>query len=68
MGFEDIVEDAAFSLIRLAVTDLPADVKGALERAYRVEVSEIGRAQLGNVIKNFCLAGEGGYPSVRIRG
>ena len=62
MGFEDIVEDAAFSLIRLAVTDLPADVKGALERACRVEVSEIGRAQLGNVIKNFCLAGEGGLP------
>lgn len=59
---EDIFENVAFNLIRLAVTDLPVDVKEALERAYGSEVSEIGKAQLGNIVKDFCLAGKGGVP------
>lgn len=33
MSLEKVVEETAFNLLRLAVTDLPADVKEALRRA-----------------------------------
>jgi len=62
LRLDRVVEETAFNLVRFAVTDLPADVKEALEQAYRSEVSEIGKAQLGNIVRNFCLAGEGGVP------
>jgi fumarate hydratase subunit alpha len=43
-------------LLRLAVVKLPQDVKEALKRAYREEVSETGRVQLEAILKNIELA------------
>jgi fumarate hydratase subunit alpha len=40
----------------LAVVKLPQDVKEALKRAYREEVSETGRIQLETILKNIELA------------
>lgn len=42
--------------MRLAVVKLPQDVKEALKRAYREEVSETGRVQLEAILKNIELA------------
>jgi len=42
--------------LRLAVVKLPQDVKEALKRAYREEVSETGRVQLEAILKNIELA------------
>ncbi len=43
-------------MLRLAVVKLPQDVKEALKRAYREEVSETGRVQLEAILKNIELA------------
>jgi len=53
---EKLVEDIAVNLLRLAVTELPPDVKEALERAYREEESEAGKTQLEAILKNIELA------------
>jgi len=37
---EKTVEDVAVKLLQLAVTELPKDVKAALQRAYREEESD----------------------------
>lgn len=51
-----LVEDVAFNLLRLAVTELPPDVKKALQRAHREEESEAGKTQLEAILKNVELA------------
>ena len=56
MENEKLVEDIAVNLLRLAVTELPPDVKEALERAYREEESEAGKTQLEAILKNIELA------------
>jgi fumarate hydratase subunit alpha len=53
---EKIVEDAAFKLLQLAVTELPRDVKEALQRAYREEQSDAGKTQLKAILDNVDLA------------
>ncbi|MGQ9460835.1 MAG: fumarate hydratase [Candidatus Bathyarchaeaceae archaeon] len=53
---EDIVENVAFKLLQLAVTELPRDVKEALQRAYREEESEAGKTQLKAILDNMDLA------------
>jgi len=53
---EEIVEDAAVKLLQLAVTELPRDVKEALQRAYREEESEAGKTQLKAILDNVELA------------
>jgi fumarate hydratase subunit alpha len=53
---ENVIEDTATNLLRLAVIKLPRDVKEALQRAYREEVSETGRVQLEAILKNIELA------------
>jgi fumarate hydratase subunit alpha len=50
------VEDVAIKLLELAATELPHDVKEALQRAYREEMSEVGKAQLKAILKNVELA------------
>ncbi len=51
-----VVENVAFKLLQLAATELPRDVKEALQRAYREEESEVGKAQLKVILKNVELA------------
>ncbi|MEM1589043.1 MAG: fumarate hydratase [Candidatus Bathyarchaeia archaeon] len=52
----EIVEDAAFNLIKQAVIYLPEDVKQALKKAYKEETSEAGRTQLEAILENIELA------------
>jgi fumarate hydratase subunit alpha len=52
----ETVENVAVKLLQLAVTELPQDVKEALQRAYREEEDEIGKAQLKAILDNVKLA------------
>jgi len=56
MMIEKVIEDTAVNLLRLAVVELPADVKEALQRAYREETSEAGKVQLEAILKDIELA------------
>ena len=51
-----IVEKTAFNILRQAVIFLPADVKGALRKAYQTEVSDAGKTQLCAILENVKLA------------
>lgn len=51
-----IVENVAGKLLQLAVTELPQDVKEALQRAYHEEESEVGKTQLKAILDNVELA------------
>jgi len=53
---ENVIENVAFKLLQLAVTELPRDVKEALQRAYREEESEAGKTQLKAILDNMDLA------------
>ena len=53
---ENIVGDVTVKLLQLAVTELPRDVKEALQRAYREEESEAGKTQLKAILDNVELA------------
>jgi len=50
------VEDVAVNLLRFAVTELPKDVKQALQKAYREETSDAGKTQLKAILDNMDLA------------
>ena len=54
--FEKVIEDTAFNLLKLAVVQLPSDVKDALKRAYKEETSEAGKVQLEAILKDIELA------------
>jgi len=56
MTTEKVIEDIAFNLLRLAVVQLPADVKAALQRVYREETSDTGKVQLEAILKDIELA------------
>ncbi len=49
---ENLIEDVAFNLIKLAVIHLPKDVKQALQKAYNHETSETGKTQLKAILDN----------------
>jgi fumarate hydratase subunit alpha len=51
-----VVENVAVKLLQLAVTELPRDVKEALQQAHREEENEVGKAQLETILKNVELA------------
>lgn len=53
---KNVIEEVAFKLLKLAVTELPGDVKQALQQAYKKEESEVGRTQLKNILENVKLA------------
>jgi len=53
---EKLIEDTAVNLLRLAVIELPKDVKEALQRAYKEEESEAGKTQLKAILDNIELA------------
>lgn len=52
----ETLEKTAVNLLRLAVTELPKDVKEALRKAHREETSEAGRTQLKAILDNVELA------------
>jgi fumarate hydratase subunit alpha len=56
------VEDVAVKLLKLAVTKLPRDVKEALQRAYREEKNEAGKAHLEAMLNNIELAEKNSSP------
>lgn len=56
MSLEQTVENVAVNLLRLAVTELPKDVKEALQKAYQEETSEAGKTQLKAILDNVALA------------
>ena len=56
MEIKNVVENVAVKLLQLAVTELPQDVKEALQRAYREEESEAGKTQLKAILDNMELA------------
>lgn len=56
MNLEETVENVAVNLLRFAVTELPTDVKKALQKAYREETSEAGKTQLKAILDNVELA------------
>jgi fumarate hydratase subunit alpha len=56
MTNQNIIENVAVKLLQLAVTELPQDVKEALQNAYRREESEAGKTQLKAILNNVELA------------
>lgn len=56
MNTEKTVEDVAINLLRLAVIQLPQDVKDALQNAYKTETSEAGKTNLKAILDNIELA------------
>ena len=56
MSLEETVEHVAFNLLKLAVIQLPRDVKQALQRAYQEETSPAGKTQLKAILDNIELA------------
>jgi fumarate hydratase subunit alpha len=59
---EDIIENTAVDLLRLAATELSLDVKTAIRRALKQERTEVAKTQLRTMIKNFELAENTGTP------
>jgi len=62
LQIEKVIEDTAFNLLRLAVVQLPQDVKEAIYRAYKEEVSEAGKVQLEAIVKDIELAEKDNTP------
>jgi fumarate hydratase subunit alpha len=56
MTNQSIIENVAVKLLQLAVTELPQDVKEALQDAYHREESEAGKTQLKAILNNVELA------------
>jgi len=57
-----LVEEVAVRLLKLAVTELPKDVKAALTEAYRQETSKVAKSQLKAILDNVELAERTGAP------
>jgi fumarate hydratase subunit alpha len=53
---EKLLETVAVKLLQLAVTELPQDVKDALQRAYCKEENPVGKSQLKAILDNIDLA------------
>lgn len=56
VSLEATVEDVAVNLLRFAVTELPKDVKKALQKSYLEETSDAGKTQLKAILDNVELA------------
>ncbi|MCD6593752.1 fumarate hydratase [Candidatus Bathyarchaeota archaeon] len=62
LDLRNLIEKLTVNLLRLAVTELPADVKKALKDAYRKERNPIGKIQLKAILENIQLAEEERIP------
>ncbi len=56
MEIANVIEEVAVNLLRLAVIELPSDVKEAIRKAYNEETSEAGKTQLKAILDNIELA------------
>lgn len=56
MNIEQTTEIVAGRLLRLAVTELPKDIKEALQKAHQQETSSAGKTQLKAILDNIELA------------
>ena len=56
MSLEQTVESVAYELLKLAVIQLPQDVKQALQKAYEDETGPAGKTQLKAILDNIELA------------
>lgn len=57
-----LIEETVIRMVRTAVTTLPMDVVGALQRAYDSETSDVAKVQLRTILDNIKLAEEKGLP------
>ena len=62
MNHEVLIENVAVKLLKLASIRLPQDVKEAIEKAYKKERKQIGKAQLKAILENIRMAEEAGTP------
>lgn len=62
VDLENIVEDTAVELLRLAATELQYEYIGEFMRRMEETEGDIGRSQLGNILENVRLAGEQSLP------
>jgi fumarate hydratase subunit alpha len=62
MKIENLIEDVAFNLLKLAVIKLPSDVEEALKQAYKEETSQAGKVNLKAILTNIELAEKLGTP------
>jgi len=62
MDIKKVLEETTIELLRRASIQLPGDIIKALKRARREETSNIGRQQLGNILKNLQAAKEMSRP------
>jgi len=62
LDLRNLIEKLTVNLLRLAVTELPADVKKALKDAYMKERNPIGKIQLKAILENIQLAEEERIP------
>ncbi len=53
---QKLLENVAFKLLQLAVTELPQDVKDVIHRAYNQEENPVGKSQLKAILDNIKLA------------
>lgn len=62
MNLQSLIEKLTVNLLWLAVTELPADVKKALQDAYMKERNPVGKIQLKAILENIQLAEEERIP------
>ncbi|MDI6708295.1 MAG: fumarate hydratase [Candidatus Thermoplasmatota archaeon] len=58
MVSEELIKTTVIELLKRAVIKLPSDVKEALEKAYKNEISDVAKMQLKAIIENIKLAEE----------
>ena len=57
-----VIENTTINLLKLAVTELPLDIKQGIKMALDQERNEVARNQLNTIIKNFELASNTNIP------
>jgi len=62
LDIEKVIEDTALNLLRLAVVQLPPDVKEAILRAHKEETTPAGKVQLEAIVKDIELAEKDNTP------
>jgi fumarate hydratase subunit alpha len=62
MKLEEIVEDTAVELLRIAVTELPVEYVEAIKEGLEDTDGSVGRAQLMNILEDIDLARDGSKP------
>jgi fumarate hydratase subunit alpha len=55
-SFYEVIKNSVIDALRIAVTNIPPDIEEALRRAYREEVSDAARAQLGAILEDIEIA------------